>query len=234
MYHLSIYGNTERFACLVEVFVFCDAQSAGHGQPFDHREVSLVSEILDEIPVTTYSGQFAIRAPGNAAELMRCMFSEVRDEYFREGDRQREPHEIERRHWSLLGHAFALVRSPKRFLSLSQIDACSFAGCSVLSIAGSIATELLGFGEYGPTCALDNQPSLYHGHHLGAALLANRSVPPVVLAGHRAQKDATGRADWVGLLVKVPELRGSLSHDQIRFLATICMREQIDVNSLNA
>lgn len=232
MYHLTNPHQTVRFATLLEVFEHVDRLHANG--PFESTDVSLFSEHLGEIEVTETDGRFAIRAPGNAPDLLRLMLNEVRTEYFLEGSRQREPHEVEAPHWRLLTNAVVLARYyPKRLLSFSQIDACHFVGGSVMAFADSAMMEVFGFGLYGPIGESDQEPSLLYRHHLGQALLANRPIPSHVLSSYTIERDATGRADWVALLVAVPALRGRVSYAHVCFLAEMVQKGDITINSDN-
>jgi len=229
MYSIHIPGQTIDLATLVEV----------HHQFFENPLFGVVEtpEVTlhrdgQPLEVIRYNGILTVRQAGSARDIMTRMLAEIRPEWFIPGNRQREPWEIERRHWENFQFAFELAGKPAWVLSFEQLEAEHEAARSsttrfdLRDTCSAVATALFGYGSEGPRVAGNGSVNGRHEVHVAYALLAGRLVPEGVLQAYRAEPKLFGFGmEWATILAENPCLRGALPHGVLRQLAITMRRE---------
>jgi hypothetical protein len=189
------------------------------------------------VAVTRYNGSLTVRRPGTARDVFLSMIDEIDGAYFRPNGQMQAAWQIRRSHWKLLYDAFDLTSSPRLIFSSDQIDAAS-DGRGNLGLHDLLQAECerrFGFRYAGPEYGRTRDRNGRHEVHVAYALAEGFPVPEAVLAEYRElpEKFSTD-ITWGRVLLSVPELRGAMSPDKVRVLASIMSREKGGITSQNA
>ncbi|CAN7804954.1 hypothetical protein LJR267_010561 [Paraburkholderia hospita] len=234
MYHLSFAGQNLFLGTLLEVLAVFRTDS--RLSSVESSEIVLLHG-GQPVDVTRYNGSLTVRRPGTARDVFLSMVDEIDGAYFRPNGLMQAAWQIRRSHWKLLYDAFDLTSSPRLIFSSDQIDAAS-DGRGNLCLHDLLQAECerrFGFRYAGPEYGRTRERNGRHEVHVAYALAEGFPVPEAVLAEYREllEKFSTDVA-WGRVLLSVPELRGAMSPDKVRVLASIMSREKGGITSQNA
>ena len=234
MYHLSFADQNLFLGTLLEVMAVFRTDS--RLSSVESSEIVLLHG-GQPVEVTRYNGSLTVRRPGTARDVFLSMVDEIDGAYFRPNGVMQAAWQIRRSHWKLLYDAFDLTSSPRLIFSSDQIDAAS-DGRGSIGLHDLLQAECerrFGFRYAGPEYGRTRERNGRHEVHVAYALAEGFPVPEAVLAEYRElpEKFSTDVA-WGRVLLSVPELRGAMSPDKVRVLASIMSREKGGITSQNA
>ncbi|MFM0632675.1 hypothetical protein [Paraburkholderia xenovorans] len=234
MYQLSFAGLSLSIGTLLEILAVFRT---------DTRLLALESsEIVLEhggqpVQVIRHNGALTVRRPGTARDVFLSLIDEIDGAYFRPNGVLQAAWQIRRSHWKLLYDAFDLTSNPRLIFSSDQIEAAADArgGLDLFELLQSESERRFGFRYAGPEYGRTRHRNGRHEVHVAYALAEGRAVPEAVLDEYCQLPDRfTMDMSWGRVLVDVPELRGAMSPDKVRVLASVMRREQGGISSCNA
>ncbi|EIM98706.1 hypothetical protein WQE_22883 [Paraburkholderia hospita] len=234
MYQLSFAGQTLILGTLLEVLTVFRTDS--RLSSVESSEIVLLHG-GQPVDVTRYNGSLTVRRPGSARDVFLSMIDEIDGAYFRPNGVLQAAWQIRRSHWKLLYDAFDLASSPRLIFSSDQIEAAADerGHLALHDLLQAECERRFGFRYAGPQYGCTRDCNGRHEVHVAYALAEGFPVPEAVLAEYRElpEKFSTDMA-WGKVLLVVPELRGAMSPDKVRVLASILSREKGGITSQNA
>ncbi|NUY06218.1 hypothetical protein [Paraburkholderia youngii] len=234
MYQLSFAGLSLSIGTLLEVLAVFRT---------DARVLALESsEIVLEhggqpVRVIRHNGALTVRRPGTAQDVFLSLLDEIDGAYFRPNGVLQTAWQIRRSHWKLLYDAFDLTSTPRLIFSSEQVEAAADARgrLDLFELLQSECERRFGFRYAGPEYGRTRHRNGRHEVHVAYALAEGWAVPEAVLDEYRQLPDRfTLDVSWGRALIDVPELRGAMSPDKVRVLASVMRREQGGISSGNA
>ncbi|RZF24290.1 hypothetical protein EVC45_39655 [Paraburkholderia sp. UYCP14C] len=223
MYQLSFAGLSLSIGTLLEVLAVFRT---------DARLVALESsEIVLEhggqpVPVIRHNGALTVRRPVTAKDVFLSLLDEIDGAYFRPNGVLKAAWQIRRSHWKLLYDAFDLASTPRLIFSSAQVEAAADARGrpDLFELLQSECERRFGFRYAGPEYGRTRHRNGRHEVHVAYALAEGWAVPESVLGEYRQLPDRfTLDVSWGRALIDVPELRGEMSPDKVRVLASVML-----------
>lgn len=234
MYQLSFADQTISLLTLLEVLTVF--RTDRRLDAVDSSDITLL-HCDQQVHVTRYNGTLTVRRPGAALDVFLSMIDEIDGAYFRPNGVMQAAWQIRRSHWKLLYDAFDLTSNPRLIFSTDQIEAAA-DGRGIPGLHELLQAECdrrFGFRYAGPEYGRTRDRNGRHEVHVAYALAEGWPVPEAVLAEYRTLPDRFSTdMTWGRMLLDVPELRGTMTPDKVRVLASIMSREKGGVTSQNA